>query len=126
MINQKKIGNKYEFKLCSILKDSKYWCHLFEYSVNGQPCDIVAIKDDVSFLIDVKHCEGDRFYTSRIEPNQQSCFNYAKKCGIKNVGFAIYFEKSKCWKWLEYDEKIINISSIRKDELKNLEAVLCL
>lgn len=126
MINRKKIGNKYEVKLCDILKAHKYWCHLFAYSVNGQPCDVVASNGKTIYLIDVKHCEGDRFATSRIEPNQQSCFIYAKKCGIKNVGFAIFFEKTSCWKWLEYNEKVMNVSSVHKDELESLEVILCL
>lgn len=106
-MNNKKIGNKYENELAEVLQKNGYWCHIFSYNQNGQPCDIVAIKDCKTMLIDVKHCESDRFVFERAEPNQRSCFEYAwKKCGIQNVGFAIYFEKINEWKWLYYKDML--------------------
>lgn len=44
--NNKKIGNKYELEFLKILKMNGYWCHLFAYNKNGQPCDIIGVKDD--------------------------------------------------------------------------------
>lgn len=103
MVN-KKIGNKYEVELARLLQKKGYWCHILEYNKNGQPCDIVAIKGDKSFLIDVKHCSTDRFQFNRIEPNQKTCFEYASKvCGVKNVGFALYFDNEQKFFWLPYE-----------------------
>lgn len=103
MVNRKKIGNEYEKMLCDLFSSLGYWCHNFAYGVNGQPCDIIAIKgEDKHFLIDVKHCDGDVFSFSRIEPNQRGCFKFAKYCGIMNTGFAIWFKKENKFKWLSY------------------------
>ena len=98
------IGNDTEKLLLELLKSKGYWCHLFAYNKNGQPCDIVAIRDNVAILIDVKHCDSARFNFSRIEPNQRNCFKYADFCGNDNLGFAIYFQKTKHWKWLSNDK----------------------
>ena len=103
MVN-KSIGNKCEQALGKLLQSKGYWCHILEYNKNGQPCDIVAIKGDVSMLIDVKHCDKDRFNFSRIEANQKACFEYASSvCGVKNVGFAVYFESDGKFYWLPFE-----------------------
>ena len=101
MVN-KKLGNQYENILLKELKKKGCWCHLFSYNKNGQPCDIVAIKYDTSFLIDVKHCDEIRFSFDKIQPNQITCFEYAKVCGCKNTGFAIWFSCKSKWYWLPY------------------------
>lgn len=117
--NNKKLGNKYELEFLKILKMNGYWCHLFAYNKNGQPCDIIGVKDDLALLIDVKHCVDDRFDFSHIQPNQMSCFEYAEFCGNKNVGFAIYFEKQQGWYWLPYDKDFFkDKKSVKYDELE--------
>lgn len=114
---QKKLGNQYEKKLLQILQGLGYWCHLFSYDANGQPCDIIAFDDVDIMLIDVKHCQGDRFYTSRVEPNQSACFKYAKsRSKNATVGFAIYFETLQKWKWLDWSEDMA--VSYRYNELE--------
>lgn len=124
MIN-KKLGNEFESKLLKILQDKGYWCHLFAYSKNGQPCDVVAIKDDIPILLDVKHCASDRFSFSHIQPNQITCFKYAKSCGITYTGFAIYFELQNSWRWLSYqllEEMLLKgLKSVKYDELRELQ-----
>lgn len=124
MIN-KNIGNKCEKELGKLLQKNRYWCHILEYNKNGQPCDIVAIRGDNCFLIDVKHCDSDRFNFNRIEANQKACFTYASLyCGIKNVGFAIYFESDSKFYWLPFNVIREDEKSISKKELLELEAVL--
>ena len=125
MANQKQIGNEYEGKVALLLQKKGYWCHIFAYNHNGQPCDIIAINGKKTILIDVKHCVSNRFYLTRVEPNQKNCFKYARKCGVKYTGFAIWFEKDQCFKWLSYDEKSINVNSFHTDELQRLEDFLC-
>lgn len=102
-MNVKKIGNIYERKFCDFLKSKGWWAHIFEYTASGQPCDVVAIRNNVAILVDVKHCKGVRFPFSDIQPNQLMCFEYAKKCGNENVGFIIYFETINAWRYLPYD-----------------------
>lgn len=101
MIN-KQIGNEYEQLFLDLLKRNGYWCHLFAYKQNGQPCDVIASKNNETFLIDVKHCEEDRFSFDKIQPNQITCFEYAERCGNDNTGFAIWFSKQHKWYFLRY------------------------
>ena len=124
MIN-KQIGNEYENKLLSLLQRRGYWCHLFAYKQNGQPCDVIASKNNETFLIDVKHCEEDRFDFKNIQPNQITCFEYNMMCGNTDNGFAIWFEKQQNWYWLPYF-MVKNLmdegkKSVRYENLKLLE-----
>ena len=106
----KAIGDRYESKLLDLMAKNGWWCHLFAYKSEGQPCDVVALKNNVPLLIDVKHCEKDRFSFDNIRPNQRNCFQLAYNKGNTNCGFAIYFEHQHCWKWLEYRE-VVNLES---------------
>lgn len=101
MVN-KKIGNEYENLFLEKLQSCGWWCHLFAYNKNGQPCDVIAVKDNIAYFIDVKHCEEKRFNFSNIQPNQLTCFEYAKKCGNVHTGFAIYSTVYQKWLWLPY------------------------
>lgn len=119
--SRKKIGNDCEKKLALLLKQKGYWCHVFEYNKNGQPCDIVAFNGNKSFLIDVKHCCSTRFPLSRIEANQRTSFEYALRCGIRNVGFAVWFDVCESFKWLPYEKVATDVASVRFDELEDFE-----
>lgn len=117
-MNKKQIGNNFEKMALRILQEHGYWCHLFSYDANGQPCDIIAFDDADVFLIDVKHCKGDRFSTSRIEPNQYMCFKYANELSKKaHVGFAIYFDKILKFKWLPWNKDVAEKPSYHYNEL---------
>ena len=113
---QKQVGNKCEKEYLNVLQEHGYWCHLFTNAISGQPCDIVAIKDNVAYLIDVKHCDKDRFEFYRIEANQRSCFEYAMSKGNKNVGFAVYFEAIKEFVYIPY----MDIKDFEKKGLKSI------
>lgn len=117
MATIKKIGNDCEKEALKLIHDKGYWCHLFAYNTNGQPCDIIALKDNEVLLIDVKHCCEDRFSYSNIQPNQLSCFSYAlSKTKSAICGFLIYFEKYNSWKFLNYKMIENNEKSIRYDD----------
>ena len=104
----KDIGNKYEKKFVELLGQRGWWCHLFGYKPEGQPCDVVAIKGTTTgtkaMLIDVKHCQGDRFAFKNIQSNQRTCFELAFQKGVTTCGFAIFFEDTKEWRWLSYKD----------------------
>lgn len=124
-MNIKKIGNKCEQNTLSVLKSKGWWCHLFA-SQSGQPCDIIALKNDKYFLIDVKHCENLSFRKERIEPNQFTSFEYARRKGIVNTGFICFFELTQEYKFLSY-EKVKNNpdkKSFHKNDMISLEEFL--
>lgn len=100
----KQIGNDYESKLIELLAKNGWWCHLFAYKPEGQPCDVIALKDNQYMLIDVKHCSAKRFPFKDIQTNQKNCFKLATQKGNTNNGFAIYFEQTKEWRWLDYSD----------------------
>lgn len=103
-MDNKKIGNEFEMRCCELLRQHKYWCHLFAYNTSGQPCDVIAINASKTILIDVKHANLNTFYLGRIEPNQHTCFEYALKCGVQYAGFAIWFDNDREFKWLSYED----------------------
>ena len=72
-------------------KKNGYWAYITPKKVNGQPVDIIALKNNIIWLVDAKHIrEGEKsFPFSRIEPNQIDSLNYAKQKGLKNIGFVI-------------------------------------
>lgn len=79
---RKALGNATEKKVLEWLKANGFWAHLMLQGANGQPCDIIAVKNGQATLIDAKHCKSRRFALSRIEANQATSFDYAKKFGM--------------------------------------------
>lgn len=79
---RKALGNATERAVLEWFKEHGYWAHLMLQGANGQPCDIIAVKNGQAILVDAKHCDSPRFCLSRIEPNQETSFNYASAFGI--------------------------------------------
>lgn len=119
MVSNKKIGNEYEEKFTAFLQKNGYWCHIFAYNSNGQPCDIIAVRNNKAYFIDVKHCEENRFSFDKIQPNQITCFEYNLQCGNGNTGFAIWFERQRKWYLLPYSQ----YKKCVKDGLKSVHWV---
>ena len=88
MIN-KKLGNDFEQELCEILADAGYWVHNFANRKNGQPADIIAVKNRMAFLIDAKVCTYEVFPFRRIEDNQQLAMDMWIECGNIEPYFAL-------------------------------------
>ena len=88
MIN-KKLGNDFEQELCQILADAGYWVHLLNQNKNGQPADIIAVKNHKAFLIDAKGCSFEGFPFRRIEDNQQLAMDMWIECGNIEPYFAL-------------------------------------
>ena len=88
MIN-KKLGNDFEQELCEILADAGYWVHNFANRKNGQPADIIAVKNSISYLIDAKVCSYEVFPFRRIEENQQLAMNMWTECRNNAPYFAL-------------------------------------
>ena len=85
----KKIGNDFEQELCQIFADAGYWTHNFANRKNGQPADIIAVKDGRAFLIDAKVCMYESFPFRRIEDNQRLAMDMWQECGNGTSYFAL-------------------------------------
>lgn len=85
----KKLGNDFEQELCEILYDAGYWVHLLNQNKNGQPADIIAVKNNRAFLIDAKVCTYEIFPFKRIEDNQQLAMDMWIECGNITPYFAL-------------------------------------
>lgn len=88
MIN-KKLGNDFEQELCEILADYGYWVHNFANRKNGQPADIIAVKDGGAYLIDAKVCSYEVFPFRRIEENQHLSMDMWIECNNIEPYFAL-------------------------------------
>lgn len=89
MRNNKYLGNKFEKELSEILYDAGYWVHLLNQNKNGQPADIIAVKNKKAFLIDAKVCSFEVFPFRRIEENQILAMNIWEECGNNTPYFAL-------------------------------------
>ena len=88
-MNNKQAGNKFEKDFCEQLASDGYWAHFMGGSKNGQPADIIAVKNEVAYLIDAKDCQNDIFRFSRIENNQDMAMRYWEMCGNNQGLFAL-------------------------------------
>ena len=134
MISKQMInGNKAERDIGLLFKKHGYWAHNFAKSQSGsQPVDVVAIKENECWLLDVKHLRQKdiSFPISRVEPNQWACFDYARNFAkIKNLGIAICHQNSEIYAfWLPYD-KLLTLKqngskSIKLSDLEALEELI--
>ena len=85
----KRLGNDFEKELSEILYDAGYWVHLLNQNKNGQPADIIAVKNRMAFLIDAKVCSYEVFPFKRIEENQHLAMDMWIECGNIEPYFAL-------------------------------------
>lgn len=64
-------GTAFEAELCQILSEHGFWAHNLAQKASGQPFDVIASRNHMTFVIDCKVCEGDDFRLSRVEENQE-------------------------------------------------------
>jgi Holliday junction resolvase len=92
-MSNKKLGNDFESELCEILSMYGFWCHNLAQNSDGQPADVIAVKNSVAYLIDCKVCSNDRFPFSRIEENQELAMEMWRECGNSCGIFALKFSE---------------------------------
>ena len=83
------VGNEFEQSFCEILAEHGFWCHRLTQDSAGQPADVIAVKDQLAYLIDCKDCEHRGFYLRRIEENQVNAMDLWADCGNKQGWFAL-------------------------------------
>ena len=92
-MNNKRAGNKFEREFCEQLASDGFWAHFMGGNRNGQPADIIAVKDEIAYLIDAKDCKHDMFDFRRIEDNQDMAMIKWEMCGNNQGLFALNTSK---------------------------------
>ena len=92
MATNKKIGNDFETELCEILGKHGFWAHNMAQKAEGQPADVIAVKNKLAYLIDCKVCANNRFTISRMEENQCLSMKLWNMCGNGDGWFALKVE----------------------------------
>ena len=88
-MTNKKLGNDFEQEFCRALAEKGFWVHNMANRSNGQPADVIAVKNGIAYLIDCKVCAIDRFTFSRIEENQRYAMDLWEECGNGSGWFAV-------------------------------------
>lgn len=119
-MNNKQAGNNFERELCEQLARDKFWVHFMGGSKNGQPADIIAVRNENAYLIDAKDCQNDRFVFSRIEDNQDMAMRYWEMCGNNQGIFAL--NTSKGVYMLRYGVvQVLEIAGIKSLNMQSIE-----
>lgn len=92
-MTNKKLGNDFEKELCERLSKQGFWCHNFVQSKDGQPADVIAVKNKKAYLIDCKVCSTRKgFDLSRMEENQDCSMELWRDCHNGEGWFALKLE----------------------------------
>lgn len=94
-ISNKSAGTQFEKDFAVRLAAEGFWVHLFQDNKNGQPCDMVAARNGITYLIDCKDCQGDFFELRRMEENQLNAMRMFEMTGNSRGKFAIRFASGK-------------------------------
>jgi Holliday junction resolvase len=92
-LNNKKSGTSFEYDFIHCLSREGFWAHKFQDNVNGQPFDVIAARNNRTFIFDCKDCKNDIFPLSRIEENQYNAMMLWMECGNSEGLFAIRCSK---------------------------------
>ena len=119
-MNNKQAGTNFEREFCEQLARDKFWAHFMGGSKNGQPADIIAVRNEHAYLIDTKDCQNDRFVLSRIENNQDMAMRYWEMCGNNQGIFAL--NTSKGVYMLRYGVvQVLEIAGIKSLNMQAIE-----
>lgn len=88
-MSNKKLGNSFETDFCQLLYQHGFWVHNFVQSKDGQPADVIAVKNGKAYLIDCKVCSNNYFNLGRMEENQINAMTLWEGVGNGNGLFAI-------------------------------------
>ena len=119
-MNNKQAGNEFEREFCEILAIDGFWSHFMGGNRNGQPADIIAVRNKKAYLIDAKDCQNDRFEFRRIEDNQHMAMRCWEICGNNQGLFAL--KTSKGVYMLTYGiVQVLEIADIKSLNMKSIE-----
>ena len=91
-MNNKRLGTAFEREFCELLAARGFWVHFMSPSASGaQPCDIIACRNNVPFLIDCKTSSKKTFNINRLECNQILAFYFFTRSGNENCFVAVKY-----------------------------------
>lgn len=93
-MNNKSAGTAFEREFAELLAEKGFWVHRLQDNQNGQPFDIIAVKNGRAYAFDCKDCAGRSFPLSRIEENQRMAMERWEECGNGTGYFAVHFTAS--------------------------------
>lgn len=93
----RKVGTGFERDLCLSLSGYGFWAHNLAQNSQGQPFDVIAARNGVSYPIDCKVCEKDIFRLDRIEENQYSAMRFWRQTGNGEGWFALLLTNGEIW-----------------------------
>ena len=92
MKSNRAVGNAFESELCQRLFDNGYWSHNLKQDNAGQPADVIAVRNQIAYLIDCKDCSAKGFDLRRVEENQVNAMYLWNECGNGQGWFALKVE----------------------------------
>ena len=117
----RKVGNGFEKDLCHALAECGFWVHLMTQNSQGQPFDVIAARNGVSYPIDCKDCAKDIFKLERIEENQASAMFLWRETGngegwfaLRMTNGAVYFLPFSKLESLSLSKTVLSASEIRQ------------
>lgn len=121
---QYEVGKKFEEELCWWLSNNGYYVIYNEKGVAGsQPCDAIAIKNNIATLIECKHLENKLgiFDFDRLETNQLKAYDFFKEKHNTNMVIAILWNNNVYFinfGLLQFFDKSIDLKNIEPN-IKN-------
>ena len=115
-MNNKRRGMTFEKEFAQLLSKNGFWARLDKGT--AQTCDILASRNNISYLFECKTCKEDYFDIRRVEDNQSMSRLKFKECSNDEAYFVykvkdnIYLSKeaiktpSKGTEWGEWIESL--------------------
>jgi Holliday junction resolvase len=107
--SNKTTGTAAERELLQMLKERGFWAHKLIENENGAPFDIIAAKNDITYVFEVKDiAKGSKFPLARVEDNQLTGMSTWRITGNSNAYFAFRTQKE----WTFHKAKHITVACL--------------
>ena len=116
--NNKKSGTAFENDFRRLLRKNGFWSHKLVENENGEPFDIIAIKNKCDDAFDCKDCSSARFALSRVEDNQITGMQSIRDAGAETF-FVFRFDQS------EYIVSSDHLFYLIRDGKKSIKVTEC-
>lgn len=88
-MSNKSNGTAFEREFAELLAQHGFWSHLLKDNHNGQPFDVIAVRNGQAYAFDCKDCQNSIFPLGRIEENQQLAMQLWQECGNQEGMFVL-------------------------------------
>ena len=119
--DNRRVGTGFEKQLCMSLSGYGFWAHNLAQNSQGQPFDVIAARNGVSYPIDCKNCSKNIFKMGRIEENQSSAMFLWRETGngegwfaLRMTNGAVYFLPFSKLESLSLLKTVLSASEIRQ------------